>query len=114
MSISSQKLILLISFLPYLALAAYDGWLHEKARRVPMPEQCFHAMLAISLAVLVWSLFSGNTAFSIPSLCVFAIAALIDELVFHKPLDAFERRLHHIAYACFGFFIAVAFWLKAF
>jgi hypothetical protein len=114
MLMSGQKLILFIGLLPYLSLAAYDGWLHEKARRVPMPEQCFHALLAISLSVLIWGLFSHHPEFSIPSLCVFTAAALIDEMAFHKSLAAFERKLHHIAYVCFALFIALAFWLKAF
>ena len=114
MLMPGQKLILLISFLPYLGLAAYDGWLHEKARKVPMLEQCFHATLAISLTLLVWSLFSSHRQYAIPALCFFTVAALVDELGFHGQLERHERKLHHIAYACFALFVGVAFWLKAF
>jgi len=110
----AQKLVLFISFLPYMSLAAYDGWLHEKSRKVPMLEQCFHALVAIALIVLVWSLFSHHPAFAIPALCIFAIAALVDEIGFHKMLENRERRLHHMAYACFAIFVATAFFLKAF
>lgn len=114
MLMPGQKLILLISFLPYLSLAAYDGWLHEKARKVPMLEQCFHATLAISLAAFVWSLFSNHRQYAVPALCVFTVAALIDELGFHGQLERRERKLHHLAYACFAMFVAVALGLKAF
>jgi hypothetical protein len=111
---STQKIVLFISFLPYLSLAAYDGWLHEKARKVPKVEQGFHALLALSLVALLWSLFSSQSEFALISLGVFATAAIVDELGFHQQLARHERRLHHLAYGCFSLFIVVAFWLKAF
>ena len=111
---NSEKWGMFASFSPYLALAAYDGWLHEKARRVPFAEQIFHAIAALSLPMLLWGLYAGRTRFAAVALAVFACAACVDELRFHKPLDRHERRLHFCAYAFFGFFVAVSWRLGGF
>lgn len=110
---TSQKGLLLASLLPYLALSAYDGWLHEKARRVPRIEQLLHAALALSAAALIFGLFAGRAWLALPALAVFVPAACADELGFHGMLESRERRLHHVAYASFAGFVLVAAWLGA-
>jgi hypothetical protein len=104
----AQKVLLFASLVPYLALSAYDGWLHEKARRVPRVEQGLHAILAVSAATFIFSLFTGRAPFALPALAVFAVAACADEFGFHGALAYRERRLHHVAYASFAAFVAVA------
>ena len=103
-----QKGILLLSFVPYLCLGLYDGWLHDKARQVPRLEQVFHAVLAVSVGGLVLGLFFDLTKLVRPALVGFAVAALADEFGFHGTLPRHERRIHFAAYACFALFIVVA------
>jgi len=110
---AGHKLLLVLSLLPYLALAAYDGWLHEKARRVPRFEQALHGLLFVSAASIIIGVFTGRSLLAMIAMGVFAVAAAADELGFHGPLDRRERRLHHVAYASFAGFLGVAFWLGA-
>ena len=111
MGFATDKIMLAAALCPYLGLALYDGWLHEKARRVPMPEQVFHATIALSLSALLFGLFTDRPLVARLALAVFVVAALIDEFRFHGPLAQFERRLHFLAYTCFAGFIGVAIWL---
>jgi hypothetical protein len=110
---TSHRLVLAASAMPYLALALYDGWLHGCARRVPWREQAVHGVVAISLAGLGLGLFHGRPRLALTCLAVFAVAALTDELAWHGSLASRERRVHHLAYACFAGFIALAWWLGA-
>jgi hypothetical protein len=110
---TSDKYIMVIALAPYLTLAAYDGWLHEKARQVPAIEKLLHAALAISGVALVAALFSGNSNVAWSCLAVFVVVGGIDEFGFHGPLSSHERRLHCAAYACFAAFIGVALWRGA-
>ena len=105
---TAQKGLLFASLVPYLALSAYDGWLHEKARRVPRFEQVLHALLALSAIAIIFGIFTGRPWLSLPGLAVFAPAAIADEAGFHGPLERRERRLHHVAYASFAGFLLVA------
>ena len=57
---TAQKGILFASLVPYLGLSAYDGWLHEKARRVPRLEQGLHALLFVSAVALIYGLFAAS------------------------------------------------------
>ena len=98
---------------PYLALAAWDGWLHEKARQVPTVEKLLHAILAVAGVVLVSALFLGRPGFALAGLAVFVVASAIDEFGFHALLALRERRLHFAAYACFAGFIGVSVWRGA-
>lgn len=100
--------VLALAFLPYLALAGWDGWLHEKARRVPRVEQALHAVLFLSVAALWFGLYHRRPDWALPALAAFALAACADEFGFHAALERRERRLHHAAYACFAGFVAVA------
>lgn len=110
---SGHTLLLVLSLLPYLALAAWDGWLHEKARRVPRVEQALHGLLFMSAACIIFGVFSGRSLLALVAIAVFALAAAADELGFHGPLEQRERRLHHVAYASFAGFLGVAFWIGA-
>ncbi|MDQ6685356.1 MAG: hypothetical protein M3Z16_09520 [Pseudomonadota bacterium] len=109
----TTKTLLFLAFVPYLGLALYDGWLHEKARRVPRVEQLIHAAIAVSLAAIVAGLFFDRPVLVLPALACFSVAALLDELGYHRSLHRHERRLHFAAYACFAVFIGVAIHLQA-
>jgi hypothetical protein len=111
---AGQKPTLLLSMLPYLSLAMYDSWLHERARRVPMAEQLFHGMLFLSFLTLIAGLFLDHPRWVLPAVIVFGFAVLGDEIGFHGTLARRERRLHFAAYTCFAGFIAVAIWMGAF
>lgn len=108
MPTAGQKALLAASLLPYLVLALYDGWLHEKARRVPRVEQVLHGTLFVTGVAFVFGVFTARMWLALPTLAVFACAAFADETGFHALLEARERRLHHVAYACFAGFVAVA------
>jgi hypothetical protein len=103
-----QKAFLFLSFVPYLCLGLYDGWLHDKARQVPRLEQVFHAVLAISVGSLLLGLFFDRPKLIRPALVGVTVAALADEFGFHGTLPRHERRIHFAAYTCFALFIAVA------
>lgn len=105
---TGQTLALTLGFLPYLVLSGYDGWLHEKARRVPRTEQALHALLFACVVALMVGLFRQHAQLAWSAIAVFAAAALADELSFHGHLHQRERRLHHVAYAFFAGFLAVA------
>jgi|CXWL01.1.fsa_nt_gi hypothetical protein len=108
-----EKQLLVLCLLPYLGLAAYDGWLHEKARRVPRIEQGLHGVLFVSAVSIIVGIFTARPWLALPAIAVFAAAACADEFGFHAPLEQRERRLHHVAYASFAGFLSVAFWLGA-
>jgi hypothetical protein len=112
--LSGDRWWMLAGFGPYLAVALYDGWLHEKARRVPFAEQCFHAAIAVSLCVLWWALHAERPQAAIAALAAFAVAASVDEFRFHGALSRHERRLHFLGYACFAGFAVVVYRLGGF
>ena len=105
---AGQKILLAASLLPDLVLALYDGWLHEKARRVPRIEQVLHGALFLMGIAFVAGVFTGRMLLAVPALAMFAVAAIVDEWGFHGSLAMRERRLHHLAYACFAGFVMVA------
>ena len=110
---AGQKQTLLVSLAPYLCLALYDTWLHERARRVAVREQAFHAASFVSFVFLMAGLFFDHPGFVWPSLAGFALASLWDEIGFHRGLPRRERGLHFAAYACFAGFVAVAYRIEA-
>jgi hypothetical protein len=110
---AGQKQTLLVSLAPYLCLALYDTWLHERARRVPAPEQALHGVSFVSFVVLMAGLFLGYPGFVWPAIAGFGVASLLDELGFHGGLPRRERGLHFAAYACFAGFAAVAYRMEA-
>ncbi|WP_170113098.1 hypothetical protein [Ahniella affigens] len=111
MSQTHTLIALWAAFCPYLALALYDGWLHEKARRVPKLEQLSHGLIFVSVIALWTGLYHQHTLLTRGALAVFTVTAFIDEWVYHGPLHGHERRLHFIAYTCFAGFVGVAAWL---
>jgi hypothetical protein len=97
------------SFLPYMGLALYDGWMHEKARRVPTVEQGLHAVLALSILALVGGIAMHTPAVAWVALGVFVVASLVDEFGFHRELARRERGVHVAAWAAMALFVAVAY-----
>ena len=105
---AGQKQALLLAMTPYLCLALYDGWLHERSRRVPLAEQAAHALLLVSLVTLTIGLFLDRPRWVLPAIIGFGVFTAADELGFHGGLPRRERLLHFAAYACFGGFCLVA------
>ena len=100
-----RTLLLGLALLPYATLAAYDGWLHERARRVPRVEQWLHAGAAVSLLVFVGAVFRAQTLLALIALALFAPIAAADEIGFHGTLAWRERRVHFLSYAALGVFL---------
>lgn len=100
---------LALAFLPYFSLAAYDGWLHEKARVVPRVEQWLHAGLFVFLVAFIVFVARASTPAALTAFAIFAVILLIDELGYHAQLARHERRIHWLADAALGGF--VVFWL---
>jgi dipeptide/tripeptide permease len=98
-----------LGFSPYLLVACYDGWLHEKARVVPRVEKVLHAGLFLSLIAFVFLVAREHTLAALTVLAVFITFLLIDELGYHAELARHERRVHWLADALLAGF--VAFWL---
>jgi len=109
----TDRQIMAAALVPYLALAGYDGWLHEKARRVPKVEKILHAVLALDGVLMVAALFAGRPLVAAVAIAVFVAATAWDAFGFHGPLDARERRIHLAAYACLAGFLGVACWRGA-
>ena len=100
---------LALAFLPYFSLAAYDGWLHEKARVVPRVEKWLHAGLFVFLVAFIFFVIRAHTRPALIAFAVFTAFLLIDELGYHAPLARHERHIHWLADAALGGF--VLFWL---
>jgi hypothetical protein len=105
MDTSLRMVWLGLAFAPYAALAAFDGWLHEKARRVPRVEQILHALAALSLLTFVVLAFSARNMAASFVLPVFLATAFADEFGFHRHLDPRERRVHFASYAALALFV---------
>lgn len=100
----------LISAVPYVAIAAYDFRIHDTDRDVPSVERICHATVISSVVLfLCLAAFGKNTA-AVIVLAILLVAATIDEVVFHGSLDLHERRLHFAGGAALAFCIGVWLW----
>jgi hypothetical protein len=104
-----RTLWLVVGVLPYVTLAAFDAWLHERSREVPRTEKWLHAGLGLSLIVFIGAAFRSEALLALAALVVFVPVAAADELGFHGHLAARERRIHFASYAALGLFVLV--WL---
>lgn len=100
---------LALALVPYASLALYDGWLHERARRVPRVEQWLHAGAFCSLIVFVGTAFRAQNQIALVALSIFVPIGAADEFGFHAHLAQRERRIHFASYAALGVFVFV--WL---
>jgi len=105
----SRNLILAMAYAPYLGCAAWDGWLHERARRVPRIEQALHAGLAVAMIVFVWAVFTARASTALVALGTFVVMHLWDAFGYHAGIAPRERRVH--AYANVALIAFVAVWL---
>jgi hypothetical protein len=101
---------LCLALLPYVALAGFDGFLHERSRRVPRAEQWLHAGSAISILVFVVAVFRAQTTLAIVAFCVFAPLAAVDEFGYHGHLAARERYVHFASYVALCIFLGLGVW----
>jgi hypothetical protein len=106
-----RLLWLALGFAPYVALAGYDGWLHEKARVVPRVEQVLHALLALTLIAFVVFVVRAQTFWALVSLGGFSVALLADEFGYHAHLARHERRIHWLADSALLCFVLWWLWL---
>jgi len=102
-----REWLLALSFAPYAGLALWDGWMHGHDRQVPWREQCLHAAIAVSVTALVVAAFLQHRVAYVIALVVLVPCALADELGWHGPLAARERRVHAAAYTLLALFAIV-------
>jgi hypothetical protein len=102
-----RSIWLSVALLPYLALAGFDAWLHEKSRHVPRVEQALHAGAAISLFAFIAAAFASAPVVAAIALAAFLGCAGVDEFGFHAPLPARERRVHFASYVALALFVLV-------
>ncbi len=110
MTAATRLVLLAAALVPYAALAGFDAWMHEKARRVPRLEQVLHAVAALTFLGFVIGVFRDIRLLALASLCVFAAVSAWDEFGFHAGLAERERRVHFAAYGALGLFVAVWVW----
>jgi hypothetical protein len=101
---------LCLALLPYAALAGFDGFLHERSRRVPKLEQWLHAGSAISIVVFIVAVFRAQTMLAIVAFCIFAPIAATDEFGYHAQLAARERYVHFASYVALCIFACIGLW----
>ncbi|MEO8670884.1 MAG: hypothetical protein ABI411_06190 [Tahibacter sp.] len=106
-----RLLWLALSFVPYAALAGYDGWLHEKARVVPRVEKILHAGLALSLIAFLVLVVRGQTTAALIVLGAFLIFLMTDEFGYHAPLARHEKHIHWLADAALASFVLCWLWI---
>ncbi len=107
---TARMLALGIGLVPYLGAAGVDAWMHERARKVPLVEQLFHAALAIAFTAFAIFVFLRRDVPALAWLAAFVVCLVFDELGYHRGLAANERRVHIISWAALLFFIGVWFW----
>jgi len=105
MTSATRTLLFGAALAPYLALAGFDAWMHERARRVPRLEQGLHYTAAALLLAFLVAVFRDAGGAALVLLAVFAAVTAWDELGFHGPLAVRERRVHFAAYAALGLFV---------
>ena len=97
--------ILLAALTPYLCVSLYDGYLHDRARRVPFPEQVAHGLLGLTMALFLFGVFRQHSLIAAVSLSVFIGVYAVDEFVFHQGIARHERIVHAIAMSTLAAFV---------
>ena len=97
--------ILIAALTPYLCVSLYDGYLHDRARRVPFSEQIAHGLLAFSMGLFLFGVFRQHNMIAAVSLSVFICVYAIDEFVFHPGIARHERIVHMIAMTALAAFV---------
>ena len=97
--------ILIAALTPYLCVSLYDGYLHDRARRVPFPEQVAHGLLGLSMALFLFGVFRQHSDLAAISLSIYVGVYAIDEFVFHPGIARHERLVHAVAMVALSVFV---------
>lgn len=106
----SRMFWLSVALLPYLLVAGWDAYLHERVRKVPTVEKWVHALLAVLLLAFVSAVFTARTQLALVLLAAFALVAVWDAFGFHALLSRHERRVHAVANSLLLGFIVFWIW----
>lgn len=107
----SRMFWLSAALLPYLLVAGWDAYLHERVRKVPVAEKWVHALLALLLLAFVSAAFTARTVPALLLLAGFLVVAAWDAFGFHALLDRHERRVHALANSLLLGFILFWLWI---
>jgi hypothetical protein len=107
------QIILVAVLTPYACLGLYDGYLHDRARKVPKLEQLAHAVLGICMALFLFGVFRQHAILAAIALTVFICVYAVDEFVFHQGIGAHERMVHAAAMSALALFVLTWRWLGA-
>jgi hypothetical protein len=89
--------VLVVALVPYLALALVDGWMHDRERRVPRPEQWLHGAILVSVGTFIAAAFLGSTLIAAVALTCAVPVLVADEMGFHGSIARRERIVHYLA-----------------
>jgi len=95
--ISTSTLILSLSATPYLALTAYDIYLHKNDRVVPKIEKILHTILFIFLPTFILFSILGYSLIAAAFATIALPIMIADELLYHQHLDKHEKIVHVLA-----------------
>jgi hypothetical protein len=102
---ATRTILLAAALAPYLALVSFDGWMHERDRRVPRLEQFLHWGAAGLFFAFIVAVFRGESVVALVLLAVLAGITAWDEVGFHASLGRRERRVHFASYGAFSLFL---------
>lgn len=89
--------VLVVGLVPYLALVLVDGWMHERQRRVPLPEQWLHGAIFVAVGAFIAAALFGYTLIAAIALTCAVPALAADEIGFHGSIARRERIVHYLA-----------------
>jgi hypothetical protein len=105
----AARVILALAFVPFLAYAVWDQWLHLTARRVPLAENLLHLVLGLVLIPVIFHAFLFDWRFVAIGAVLFVPFGALDEYLFHRRLPPSEFDAHAKGhYALFAFFAVFA------
>lgn len=96
---------LLLALAPYAGCILVDGWMHERARRVPRLERALHLTAAVAVVAFLAGVFRGSDVLAWIGLGVLLPVAAWDEIGWHGTIAQRERVLHFVSYAALGAFV---------
>ena len=100
--------VIIASFLPFAMYAWRDHQFHFRGRRVSATEHALHAMIGLSLILVVSAAVSANTMAMAGGLIAFMMVGAVDEYVWHRNIPGEESDLHAKEHLALMIFVLVS------